>query len=204
MPVEMKKPKVLEALGFRKEWIYEAIITTYSGAKAHSAPIGVSTSDHEKITAEIYKTSETCANILSKRAFAVNLSSDVSLFYDSCYKKEALIYGRADNIDAPILAQADASLEISLVSLVDLGDRIRFTGSIAGYSSRKGPGAVKLINRGDALALEALIAATKMPHASAEEKELLSKEIRRIHRVVSRVSPGSSAEKLVNEPSLRL
>jgi len=200
----MKTAKVLEALGFRKDWIYETIISTYSGAKAHSAPMGVSTPDRTALAVEIYKTSETCANILSKKAFCVNLSSDISLFYDSSYKKEALIYGRADNIDAPILAQADASLEVSVLEEEDLGDRMRFTGKIAGYSSGREPGAIKLINRGDALALEALIAATKIPSASAEEKDLLVKEIRRICRVVSRVAPGSDAERLANAVSLRL
>jgi hypothetical protein len=200
----MKKAKVLEALGFRKDWIYETIISTYSGAKAHSAPMGVSTPDHSSLVAEIYKSSETCANMLSRKVFSVNLSSDISLFYDSSYKKEALVYGRADMIDAPILAQADVSLEVCVAGSVDLGDRIRFTGRIAGYSSGKEPGSVRLINRGDALALEALIAASKIPDASAEEKEFLSKEIKRISRVVSRVSPGSQAEKLVNVVSLRL
>ena len=200
----MKKANVLEALGFRKDWIYESVISTYSGTKAHSAPMGVSTRDHERLTAEIYKTSETCANILSKKVFAVNLSPDVSLFYDSSYKKEALIYGRADKIDAPILAQGDAYLEVSVLDVVDLGDRMRFVGKIVGYSSSKEPGAIKLINRGDALALEALIAATKIPSASAEEKDLLIKGITHICRVVSRVAPGSNAERLANEASLRL
>jgi hypothetical protein len=198
----MKKANVLESLGFRKDWIYETIISTYSGAKPHSAPMGVSTPDHAGLIAEIYKTSETCANILSKKVFSVNLSSDLSLFYDSSRKKESLVFGRADKIDAPILASADASLEVSVIGSVDLGDRMRFTGKILGFSCGKESGAIKLINRGDALALEALIASTKIPYASAEEKELIVKEIRRICRVVSRVAPGSDAERLVNEVSL--
>jgi hypothetical protein len=200
----MNNPNVLDALGLRKDWIYETIISTYSRAKAHSAPIGVSTPDNECIVVEIYKTSETCANILSNKVFSVNLPSDISLFYDSSCKKEALVYGRANKINAPILAGAGYSLEVSVLASVDLGDRMRFTGSIVGHSSAKQPGAIKLINRGDALALEALIAATKIPYASGEEKELLIKEIRRISRVVGRVAPGSNAEKLVDGLSLPL
>ncbi|MFZ2456241.1 MAG: DUF447 domain-containing protein [Candidatus Altiarchaeia archaeon] len=200
----MKKGKVLEALGFRKDWIYETIIATYSGAKAHSAPMGVSTHDHVRLTAEIYKSSETCANILSKKAFSVNLSSDVSLFYDSYCRKEALVYGRADNIDAPILAQADACLEISVEESIDLGDKMRFIGKVVGRSARKEYADIKPINRADALAIEALIAFSKIPSAQAEEKDALVKEIRRICRVVSRVAPGSDAERLVNVVSLRL
>jgi hypothetical protein len=194
----MKKPKLLEDLGFRKDWIYETIISTFSGTKAHSAPMGVSTPDHSCLAVEIYKSSETCANILAKKAFSVNLSADISLFYSSC-KKDNLIYGRAEKIDAPILAQADASFEVSVLDIVDLDDRIRFTGKIVGHSSRREPGSIRLVNRGDALALEALIAATKMPNASAGEKESLAGEIKRICRVVSRVAPGSHAEKLVTE-----
>jgi hypothetical protein len=200
----MKKPKVLEALGFRKDWIYETIISTYSGAKPHSAPMGVSTPDRAFLAAEIYKTSETCANILSKKIFCVNLSSDISLFHDSAYKKGTLVYGRADKIEAPIIAQADASLEISVLESVDLGDRIRFIGNVVNYSARKEFASIKLVNRGEALALEALIALTKIPHSTSEEKESLEKEIRRISRVVSRVAPGSPAEKLAYEVSLRL
>jgi hypothetical protein len=200
----MKKAKVLEELGFRKDWIYETLISTYSGVKAHSAPMGISTPDHERLSAEVYKTSETCANILSKKGFAVNMSSDMSLFYDTYLKKESLVYGRADKIDAPILAQAEACIEVSVRETVDLGDKIRFTGMIVGYSSRKEVRDIKLINRGDALVLEALVAATKIPSASAEERVSLVGRIKRISRVVSRVAPGSSAEKLVNELSLRL
>lgn len=200
----MKKPKVLESLGLRKDWIYEAIISSYSGTLAHAAPMGISTPDHERLVAEIYKSSRTCANILEKKAYAVNLSFDVSLFYDSYNKKESLIYGRAENVEAPILANADAFLEISVTGSEDLGDRIRFTGKIAGYSSRREPGEIKLINRGDALALEALIAISRIPSASIEEKESLLREIARICRVVSRVAPGSAAEECVRVLSSRL
>lgn len=200
----MKKASVLESLGFRKGWIYETIISTYSGKEAHSAPMGVSTPDNSALCVDVYKTSETCSNIISRKAFSVNLSSDLSLFYDSVYKKEAIVYGRADKIDAPIIARAEASLGVCVQSEEDLGDKVRFTGKILGHPSIKQPASIKLINRGETLALEALIAATKIPYASAEEKDILSKEIRRICRVVSRVSPGSNAERLVYEVSFRL
>jgi hypothetical protein len=200
----MKKAKVLESLGLRKNWIYEAIISSYSGTVAHSAPMGISTPDHELLETEIYKSSQTCANISAKKAYAVNLSSDVSLFYDSYNKKESIIYGRASNVDAPILAHADAFLEISVAGSEDLGDRIRFTGKIAGYSSLRGYGRIKLVNRAEALALEALIAGSKIPSASAEEKILLVREIERICRVVSRVAPGSDAGERVRDLFSRL
>jgi len=200
----MKKGKIFEALGFRKDWIYETIIATYSGEKAHSAPMGVSTPDHERLTAEIYKSSRTCANILSKKAFSVNLSSDVSLFYDSACRKESLVYGRADNIDAPVIAQADACLEISVEESIDIGDKMRFIGKVAGHSARKEYADIKPINRAEALVIEALITFSKIPSAQAKEKDVLVKEIRRICRVVSRVAPGSDAEGLVNALSLRL
>jgi hypothetical protein len=199
----MKKPSAVEALGFRKDWIYESILSTYSGGKAHFAPMGVSTPDMLRISAEIYKTSETCANISSRPVFTVNLSSDVSLFYDSLYRKEALVYGRMGGVDAPVLAQADASLAVSVQESIDLGERVRFIGKVLGYCGKE-PSEIKLVNRGDALALEALVAATKMRHVPAAEQERISEEIRRICRVVSRVAPGSHAAKLADDLSSKL
>jgi len=179
-------------------------VSTYSGEKAHSAPMGVSTPDLECLCVETYKGSETCSNIAVKKAFAVNLSSDVSLFCDSYFRRDSIAYVRAACIDAPVIARADASLEVSVDRCEDLGDRYRFTGRVAGYSLKNGSSRVCLVNRGEWLVLEALIALSKIPSASLEEKALLSGEVRRICRVVSRVAPGSELEHLASDLSSRL
>lgn len=193
----MEKAKILEALGLKKNWVYETIVSSYLGEKPHAAPMGIRTRDHEHLTLEIYKSSATCASIILKKAFTVNFTCDVSLFYDAVYRRDALLYGRGKKVDAPFLAQADAYLEIEVSGSEDIGDRMRFTGKIAACSYCKKDGRIKLLNRGDALALEALITASKIPYVTAGEKEALSGEIKRICRVVSRVAPGSAAEELV-------
>ena len=200
----MEKAKILEALGLKKNWIYETIVSSYYGEKAHAAPMGIHTRDHESLALEIYKSSATCASILRKKAFAVNFTGDISLFYDAVYRKDVLLYGRCKKVDSPFLAQADAYLEIEVTHSEDIGDRVRFTGKIVACSYGKKDGKIKLLNRGDALALEALITASKIPYVPAGEKEALSDEIKRISRVVSRVAPGSAAEELVFGLSSRL
>ena len=200
----MEKAKILEAAGLKKDWIYETIVSSYHEGKPHAAPMGICTRDHESLTLEIYKSSATCASILLKKAFAINFTGDISLFYDAVYRKDALLYGMCKKADAPFLAQADAYFEIEVAGSEDIGDRARFNGKIVAYSHGKKDGGIKLLNRGEALALEALIAASKIPNASAGEKEALYGEIKRISRVVSRVAPGSAAEELACGLSSRL
>jgi len=191
----MEEKKILEALGFRRDWTYEIIAATYSGGRPHAAAMGICTRDLSSITLEVYKTAQTCENILSTRCFTVNFTKDVFLFYESVYEKEGLKYGKAKNVHAPCLKDAEAFIELKVIDATDLGDRMGFAGEIISFAKKEE--VIHLLNRADALALECLIAASKIPHVSGREKEFLLEEIRYISRTVSKVAPGSAAEKAV-------
>ena len=193
----MEKKTVLEGLGLRKGWIYEAIVATYSGGKPHAAPMGVCTRDLRTLNVEAYKTAQTCRNISSGGCFTLNYAKDPSLFHASLYDKESLRYERAKKIAAPLLKDADACMEVSVIDAIDLGNRIGFAGEIISYA-QKGS-AFPLVNRAEALAIECLIAASKVPYTSGREKEFLLEYLTYIRRAVSKVAPGSAAEKLVEK-----
>ncbi|MEA3254385.1 MAG: DUF447 family protein [Candidatus Altiarchaeota archaeon] len=194
----MKRKKIPEGLGLKKNWIYESIVTTYSGGRANSAPMGVYTIDFEGVNLEVYKTSKTCRNILENKEFVINFTDDISLFHSSVFEKE-IGYVRARKVDAPILKNADAFLEMRVGEVKDLGDKVGINAEVVDYYLNEERGGEKInpVNRADALALECLIKATKIPHASVDERNHLKKEIRYISRVVGKVAPGSEAELLV-------
>ncbi|MBN2251017.1 MAG: DUF447 family protein [Candidatus Altiarchaeota archaeon] len=187
------KNNILKDMGFRRNWIYETIVATYSGGKGHAAAMGVSTGDMENIALEAYKSAETCVNIRERKSFTVNFTCDINLFYRSLYEKNGISYARADKVNAPFLKDADRFLEISVIKEEDLGDRMRFTGKIG---SCGGSDSIRLVNRADSLALECMIKASKIPYASPVEKERLKEEITYISRAVSRTAPGSDAARV--------
>ncbi len=79
--------QILEQIGMIKGWIYEVIVSTYYENSPHAAPIGVWTDDFATLHMEIYKNAKTLGNILKSREFAVNLVSDLTIFYKSLFDK---------------------------------------------------------------------------------------------------------------------
>ncbi len=165
--------------------------------------MGISTQDSETIDLEIYKTSETCKNILKEKEFVINFTDDISLFYTSVFEKKKLDYERAKKVNAPILKDANALLEMRVRGIEDLEEKVKVKAEIVDFyfneNFNEKKEKVNLINRAESLALECLVKATKIPHVSKNGKEKLKKEIRYISLVVRRVAPGSEAESLVEK-----
>lgn len=194
--IEMKD--ALKQLCLKKNWIYESIITTYSEERANSAPMGVYTRDLERVNLDVYKTSKTCGNILEKKEFVINFTDDVSLFYKSVFRDD-IAYGGGRKVDAPILKNADAFLEMQVKDVKDQGDKVWITAEVVDYYLNEKTKGVNPVNRAEALALECLIKATRIPYVSVDERETLKKEITYISRVVGKVAPGSDALSLIEK-----
>jgi len=172
-------------------WIYEVIVSTYRGDTPHSAPIGVWTHDLVTVNMEIYSGSTTLKSILELKDFAVNLVADAAVFYDSLFDKANLEYRDSPNINAPILKNAPAVIEARLKRAEDRADRFYLESAPVNIQEN---GPVELINRAEAIAIESLILATRLPYLPGPKaREALMEN----YRIVRKVAPGSKYEKIV-------
>jgi hypothetical protein len=156
----------------RRGWLYEAVVVSGRG---HAAPMGVKFSGADTIELEVYKTAETCRNIRGDGGFTVYFT-DAATFGGVLEKKR--LEGK----------RSYASLTVEVASTENLGNKIRFKGKITSKSRME---KITLINRAEALYLEALIESTKPKPDSAKIKECL--------RVVSKVAPNSEYHKRVRK-----
>jgi hypothetical protein len=190
---------ILKSLGFKKDWVYEVIVTTEYKGKAHSAPMGISSKDFKKIKLEVYKTAETCRNISETGFFAVNLTDNISIFYSSLFDKKKIRYLQPKGFVIPVLKEADGFFEARVVSEKDAGEKIIFKAEVIGFK-RTVKKDIRLINRAESLALEALIKSSKIPSAkdSTKKKHLLE-ELRYIALAASKTAPGSSQARMASK-----
>jgi hypothetical protein len=186
-------------LGMRVGWIYEAVVTTYSGKVAHAAPMGVRFLGGGTLELTVYKTAKTCANLLEKKEFTVNYTDDALLFYRSVYERDCLAFRRAKKVDAPLLTDAKAWIEAKVRETEDLGEKVRFSATMVETGADKYETHPPCMNRANSLLLECLIIATKVPHLSFEERSRAKEDIRRICLTIAKVAPASEEERLSNK-----
>jgi hypothetical protein len=181
----------LKSLGFKKNWVYEAIVTTECKGRAHAAPMGISSTDYKRIKLEVYKTAETCRNISETGFFAVNLTEDLSFFYSALFDRKKIRYLQPKGFLMPVFKGADAFIEARVISEKDLGEKIIFIAEVM-VLKKRGRKEIKLINRAQSLALEALVKASKIQAAkNPSVRKLLLEELRYIARAASKTAPGS-------------
>lgn len=185
--------KPLETIGMQKGWIYEVIVSTYRGRKPHSAPIGIWTDDFTTLTMEIFPGSRTLESIMELREFAVNLSPDITVFYDSLFDAEKMEYREAVNVNAPVIRNCEAFLEARLENVEEKENKFRLE-SVPVNIEVNGP--VKLINRAEAIAIESLILATRLPYLPASNARAALMEN---YRIAGKAAPGSRYEKIVEK-----
>lgn len=188
------KRRSIDAAGLRAGWVYEAIVTTCCGNKAHAAPMGVRFCGGDVIELCVYKTARTCSNLLKKRSFAANFSLDSSLFYKSLYDRRHLVFCRAKEVEAPVLADAIVVLEAVIEDTRDLGDRIVFSSRVVAIRSRACRPPAPCMNRANHLLIECLIKATKLSHLPAGERKKAAREIEELTGTIAKVAPGSLEE----------
>jgi hypothetical protein len=192
---------ILKFLGFRKDWVYETIVTTEYNSRAHAAPMGISSTDYKKILLEVYKSAETCRNISETGFFAVNLTDDLSIYYSSLFDRKKIRYIRPKGFIVPAIKGADAFIEARVVSEKEAGEKIIFAAEVICFK-KTGKKEIKLINRAQSLAMEALIKATKVRAAKdAAKKKQLIEELRYIAHAASKTAPGSRQARMASKLS---
>ena len=120
----------LTDLGFSKGAIAETIVSTYNtDGTANAAPMGVILQDDQHLVINFFNSSKTYKNIAETRCAVINLTNNIEAFYKTAFK-EANPQGKlsqewfkkAKTVEAPKLSFADATIEVSLDSLVANGD----------------------------------------------------------------------------------
>ncbi len=183
--------RILEQIGMIKGWTYEAIVSTYYENSPHAAPIGVWTDDFDTLHMEIYKNAKTLGNILKSREFAVNLVSDLTIFYESLFDKAKIAWEKSTKVNAPIIKDTPLVMEFRLKRIKEKENTFHLESTPVHFQSK---GTVNLINRARALTLECLVIATKSQHLG----ELKIKEtLKENYRVIKKVAPGSQYERIL-------
>lgn len=117
--------KALADLGFLKNSILEAIVSTYdANGQPTAAPMGVKTEDMKRIIIRPYTSTLTYKNLQSKRCAVINITSNPELYYRTAFKEAnpegkipAEWFEKAETVDAPRLRMAEAFVEVSVVDI---------------------------------------------------------------------------------------
>jgi hypothetical protein len=185
--------KQLQKIGMQKGWIYEVIVSTYGGDKPHSAPFGVWTDDFVTLNMEIFSDSSTLKNIIELKEFAVNLVDDMTIFYNSLFDEANVEYRDSLNINAPVVRNASAIIEAKLKKVENKGNRFHLESMPVNLEVNQ---PVKLINRAEAIVIESLILATRLPYLPGSK---VQEVLRENYRIVRKVAPGSQCERIVGK-----
>jgi len=183
----------LESLGMKKNWLYEIVVSSYSGQTANFAPFGVRTIDYKNIIIEMYKGSATLKNILGLGEFAVNVVDDPIIFYNALYCMKKMHFSSAKMITAPVVVDSPATIEVRLKETEEREKSYILKAEVLHIDFRQKS---QLTNRAKSLALESLILSTRKTLFPEKEMERM---LRENYRVVKKVAPESEYEKMMHD-----
>ena len=200
--------EILEKLKVIPNCIYETIFTTYNNDfKPNAAPIGISTPDMKKIIAKLYTSSQTYRNISEKKCAVINITNDLSLFYQTSIDKKSLeretkIFEKSKIIDAPILIPASAYIEANVESIRKIDkDRFKIIFRII-HSEILDPCATPMC-RAPGLILESIIHATRIESytCKGEQKkaEQLIDLVKNYRELINRIAKRTKYEELMDK-----
>jgi len=120
----------LDELAFREGRVAECIVTTYNeDGSPNAAPMGVR-KDGAGLNLHVHSGSDTCRNLLDRRACVVNLVFDPLLFLKTALSENPEVEGRevkgAGSVDAPYLTAANAFIEAAAAFLEEETGSDRF------------------------------------------------------------------------------
>ncbi len=176
----------LRQLGLTPGWIYETVVCTTVEGSPHASPAGVWTHDLRALSMDLYDTSRTLAAVLAAGEYVVDLPADAATFFRALRDPSALRFERASVVSAPCLADATATIELTVTDATPHGGRTLVSGIVRHVTTRAD---VRLINRAEGLLVESLIAVTRAGLRSREGTLALVAENA---RVAAKVAPGSS------------
>ena len=120
----------LTDLGFSKGVIVETILSTYnSNGQPSAAPMGTKMENEQRIAIRLYNSSLTLKNLQLNTCAAINLTSDIDLFYRTAFKEANSqgtlpeeMFEKAETVNAPRLSNADAVVEISVAKMTPIDE----------------------------------------------------------------------------------
>ena len=121
----------------------------------------------------------------------MNLMSDVVVFYEALFDKAKIVYEKATQVNAPVIKGSPAVIEFKLTGVKEKENTFHLTATAVHVQIN---GSITLINRAEALTIESLILATKLPHLTERKKE---ETLQENYRVIRKVAPGSQYEKIL-------
>jgi len=192
----------LTELGFRRNRIYEVVISTLgTGGKPNAAPMGIITRPPRTIILRPFKTSLTYHNLKTERCGVANITLDPEIFFKTAFKRTYLDeripvawFTRSNTSNAPALKCADLKIAFTVASLEDFGaNRASFICKVQDINIRKVlPHAYC---RSDFAAIECVIHATRVRELLARGQNRKAAELMRLIRyyakLAKRVSPDS-------------
>jgi uncharacterized protein len=206
----------LTNLGFSKEAIAETIVSTYNtDGSANAAPMGVILQDELHLIINFFNSSKTYKNIVENKCAVINLTNCIEAFYKTAFK-EANPQGtlsqewfkKARLVEAPKISFADATVEVSLDTLMVSGDeKTQAVFSVRSVEAKKMY--PQALCRAAALTLEAIIHATRVKayvNIDSEQADVnkLLETINSHREVVNRVAPNSIYQQIIVDLQKRI
>ena len=182
--------KELERLGMKQGWVYETIISTGHNRVPHAAPFGIWTDDYITLKSNFFKGSKTLDNILRYRNYAVNFPVDTRSFYTSLFEKDQVVYLSSQKIDAPVIGQSTACVELMVKGIEEKEKSFMIEGDVIHFQMGDD---VRLFNRAQSLVMDSLVIATRIPHLTLPVAEARLKENL---RVIRKVAPDSNFQSM--------
>jgi hypothetical protein len=192
----------LTDLGFSKGVICETIVSTYnSDGTPNAAPMGITMDSEDTLSIYVFNSSTTSRNIKVGKCAVINLTNDIEFFYKTAFKetdKDSNLplewFEKAGKVEAPKLHFADATIEVSLLSIYPIN--VEKTKAVLAVQQIN---AVKLAPqvycRAWALTLEAIIHATRVQAFIGDKRQKDVNEllviIKHCDETVNRVAPNS-------------
>ncbi|MGQ9720570.1 MAG: DUF447 domain-containing protein [Candidatus Jordarchaeum sp.] len=197
----------MEKLKIIPNCIYETIFTTYNADfKPNAAPMGISTPNMKNIVAKLYITSQTYRNILEKKCAVINITNDLSLFYQTSIGKkglkEAKIFKKSEYITAPILISASAYIEATVKRILNIDEnQSKITFKIA-HAEIIDPCATPVC-RAPNLILESIIHATRIEIYTNKKEEKkaqkLINQVKNYREIINRIAKGTEYDSLMEK-----
>jgi hypothetical protein len=206
----------LAELGFSKNVITEAIVSTYNmDVQPNAAPMGVTLENARSIAIRPYVSTQTSKNLQLKKCAVINVTSNPDFFYRTAFKEanpDGRIplgwFQRAETVDAPRMRMADATIEVELRETREI-DKERINALCQVKSIRASKVLPQVYCRALYAVIESVIHATRIKVLIGDDSEQ-----ERVHRLldtindnsclVKRVAPNSRYSEIMDELNRRI
>ncbi len=201
----------LTDLGFLKNMIFEAIVSTYNqDGSPNAAPMGTIMQNQNTISLNIFNSSKTNHNLRTNKCAVINYTNNIEIFYKTTFKETNPTgklpdewFEKAKTVNAPKLQASDATIDVSVASMESIvAEKTNFTCSILKINVEKMYPQIHC--RAMAMTLEAIIHATRLKvfvNDKTQEKNVnaLLQLIKNNKDVVNRVAPNSKYADIMSD-----